>query len=281
MKSLIAFLVVVALLALAACGRPAGESTDPETVHSPEGHDGEKGHTDEIHWGYSGEIGPAHWADLSPEFTLCGSGTQQSPIDLRDAIEEQGPEVERRLGPRVLSIEQRAGLIGLIDNGHTIQITNDMEVHIEVDGEQFDLVQYHFHAPSEHAFEGRHAPLEMHMVHKSGAGNLAVVAMLFVEGEHDPVWDPLLEALPSGPGGTRHIENLAIDPDELKPIDGGYFRYEGSLTTPPCSEGVHWIIMARPLPMSMQQLEVFASHLHDNHRPVQPLGDRRLTFATP
>jgi carbonic anhydrase len=270
MKSLIAFLIAVALSVLAACGSPSGEVVEPQSDHPPEGHASPPGHAGEAHWGYTGEIGPAHWADLSPEFRLCGSGTQQSPIDLRDAVELQGPAVERRLGPTVLSIEQRAGVMGLIDNGHTIQITNDVEVHIEVDGEQFDLVQYHFHAPSEHTIDGRHSPLEAHLVHKSAAGNLAVVGMLFEEGEHDPVWDPILEALPSGPGGTRHIENLEIDPDELKPIEGGFYRYEGSLTTPPCSERVHWIIMARPLPMSMQQLEVFASHLHDNHRPVQP-----------
>jgi carbonic anhydrase len=166
----------------------------------------------------------------------------------------------------------------LIDNGHTIQITNDVEVHVEIDGRQYDLVQYHFHAPSEHTTDGRYSPIEAHLVHKSADGRLAVIGVLIEEGEHDPIWDPLISFLPSGPGRTRHIEDLELDPDELKPLDASFFRYEGSLTTPPCSEGVQWIVMAEHPQMSRRQLEALASYLHDNHRPVQPLGDRRLEF---
>jgi carbonic anhydrase len=279
MKSMNALLVAAALLALAACNRPEGNAIKPRADHPPEGHDQSKGHAEQAHWGYTGDIGPAHWADLSPEFALCGSGKRQSPIDLSGASRVKDVTLERRLGPTVLSIEQRARVMDLIDNGHTIQITNDVEVHVEIDGRQYDLVQYHFHAPSEHTIDGRYWPLEAHLVHKSADGQLAVVGVLFEEGKHDPIWDPILTALPSGPGGERHIENLDLDPGELQPLEASFFRYEGSLTTPPCSEGVQWIVMAEHPQLSREQLDLLDSHLHDNNRPVQPLGDRRLSFV--
>lgn len=217
--------------------------------------------------------------DLSPDFTLCGTGTRQSPIDLRDAVPIDGSRFERLLGTQVLTIEQRANVMDLVDNGHTIQVTNDVPLTLDLGDDHYELVQYHFHAPSEHTIDGEHSPLEIHFVHRSAGGRLAVVGVLMEEGEHLPILDPILAALPSGPGDSRHLENLEFDMNELRPMPQRYYRYDGSLTIPPCSEDVAWIIVAEPSEVSPEQLNALTSRLHDNNRPVQALGERRIGFA--
>jgi carbonic anhydrase len=235
---------------------------------------------EEIHWGYEGKIGPEHWADLSPEFCECRDGQRQSPIDLSQATVVTGKVLERELGRTVLGLDQRASVMDLVDNGHTIQITNDVPMALDVDGEHFELVQYHFHAPSEHTIGGEHASLEVHLVHKSAAGHLAVVGVLIEEGAHDPVFDPIVAALPSGPGDRRHLEGLDLDPNEFQPLPKRYYRYEDSLTTPPCTEGVQWLVMAERRQISSEQMRAFDSHLHRNNRPIQPSNERELLLIS-
>jgi carbonic anhydrase len=247
----------------------------PESVQNEQ--PGPEGHA-AVEWGYEGAIGPDHWAHLSPEFALCGEGTEQSPIDLTNA-EPIEDEIDRVFGDTVLTVEQRATVMDLVDNGHTIQVTNDVAVALDLAGSRYELVQYHFHAPSEHTINGQHAPLEVHFVHKSADGALAVAGILVEEGEHDPIWDPILVSLPSGPGDTRHVEGPDLDPNEFRPLPKHYFRYRGSLTTPPCSEGVEWVVMAELRQISPEQMQSLVSHLHHNNRPVQPLGDRALGVA--
>ena len=234
----------------------------------------------EVHWGYEGDIGPEHWADLSPDFAMCRDGAEQSPIDLAGATEVEGAALERRLGETVLNLEQRARVMDIVDNGHTIQVTNDVPMALDMDGVHYELVQFHFHAPSEHTIDGEHAPLEVHFVHKSAAGELAVIGILVEEGEHDVLWDPIIGSLPEGPGDARHLEGLELDMRELRPLPKRYYRYRGSLTTPPCSEGVEWIVMAEKRQISPEQMGAMVAHLHDNNRPVQPLGDRELLLVS-
>ncbi len=262
----------VCFAVLSACGQH--EEVEPEADAS----DGEALH--EVHWGYGGEIGPEQWADLRPEFTLCGEGTEQSPIDLVGARAVEGTALVRKIGEEVLTLEQRAQVLDLMDNGHTIQVTSDAAVAIDLDDEHYDLVQYHFHAPSEHTIGGVHAPLEVHSVHKSAAGKLAVLGVLVEEGERNPGWDPLLVALPSGPGDARHLEvpDIAIDKIQLEPES--YYRYRGSLTTPPCSESVEWIVAAEKHQISPEQMAALTSHLRDNNRPVQALGNREILLVS-
>jgi carbonic anhydrase len=259
------------LVVLAACDRPAEH--DHDAGHD---HDHDAGHAEEVHWGYEGEIGPAHWADLSPEFELCRTGMMQSPIDLTAATPFKGPDLDLEKGRSVLTAERRAHVLDLIDNGHTIQITQDTPISVEADGVSYELVQFHFHAPSEHTVDGEHAPLEVHFVHKSAQGKLVVLGVLVDEGEPNPNWNALIASLPSGPEGSRHVEGLDIDVTELGTLPDRYYRYEGSLTTPPCTEGVLWVVMSDVLEISPSQLSAFVSRLHDNRRPVQPLGDRKL-----
>jgi carbonic anhydrase len=258
-------LCLSALLVLAACDRSVEQAPGPEA-----------GHAEQVHWGYEGEIGPEHWADLSADFELCRSGRLQSPIDLTGATPIEGLALQRERGQTVLTDERRARVLDLIDNGHTIQVTTATPIFVEIDGEPFELVQFHFHVPSEHTIDGAHAPLEVHFVHKSAQGELAVIGVFVEEGEHDPIWEVVIDGLPSGPEDPRHLEGLNIDVDELRELPNRYYRYEGSLTTPPCSEGVKWIVMSDAVQISPEQLSAFASRLHDNRRPVQPLGEREL-----
>jgi len=262
--------VTFSALAVVAC-QPAAQqeaAAVDEAGHEPAVH--------EVHWGYTGEGAPERWADLEPGFALCGDGVEQSPVDLTAAVPIEDAGFERLLGEKVLTVTQRARVMDLVDNGHTIQITNDVPMSTELDGVRYELVQYHFHAPSEHTIDGEHAPLEVHFVHKSAAGELAVIGILVEEGTHDVLWDPVIEALPAAAGDTRHVEDLDLDMSELRPLPTRYYRYAGSLTTPPCSEGVQWVVMAEKRQISSEQMAAIVSHLHHNNRPVQPLGSRKI-----
>jgi carbonic anhydrase len=247
-----------------------------------EGHEEQAArHADVVHWRYEGNEGPDHWADLSEAYSLCRSGTEQSPIDLTDPVLVETSSWLERIGDKLLTEGQRATAMDLVDNGHTIQVTNDIPLVAIVDGTEFELVQYHFHAPSEHTVNGRHSPLEVHFVHKSAGGELAVVGVLVEEGAHDPLWDVVISALPMRPGDERHLRDLDLDPRDIRPQAESYYRYQGSLTTPPCTENVKWIVPAETKALSPDQMSAIVSRLHDNNRPVQPLGERTLSLNSP
>lgn len=272
-----AFLTLsVSCIALSAC---SGGDTGPEPAVTDDHVAAEEPHA--VHWGYEGEEGPKHWAGLSDEFAVCASGAEQSPIDLSNAVLTDTPSWTERIGDNVLTEGQRARVMDLVDNGHTIQVTNDVPMVAIVDGINHELVQYHFHAPSEHTIDGRHLPLEVHLVHKSAEGDLAVLGILVEEGEHDALWEVILSALPEGPDDPRHLENLDLDTDDIRPPPETYYRYMGSLTTPPCSENVKWIVSAEIRDISPDQMARILARLPDNNRPVQPLNDRTLTLFTP
>ena len=265
------YFVLILCCLIASCGHDGAHHEEAAT--EPE-------QNAEVRWGYVGDEGPEHWAHLSSEFVLCGSGVEQSPIDLTGAVPATELGIERRIGETTLTFEQRARVMDLVDNGHTIQITNDVPMALDMDGIHYELVQFHFHAPSEHTIDGKYAPLEVHLVHKSADGELAVIGVLVEDGEHDALWDPIIGNLPDGPGDDRRLENLSLDMNELRPLPKRYYRYQGSLTTPPCSEGVQWIVMAEKRQISPEQMAEMVSHLHDNNRPVQPLGDRELLLVS-
>lgn len=238
-----------------------------------------EGH-DEVHWAYKGDEGPEHWAELAPEFSACADGREQSPIDLSGATLVTGEQFERARGDFAVELRHRATVLDLIDNGHTIQVTPLADIGMMIDGVRYGLAQYHFHAPSEHAIEGRRFPLEAHFVMSNADGELAVLGMLYEEGEYAPEFDLIIANLPQSDGDARHLGDLDLDLEELKPIPERVFAYRGSLTTPPCSEGVRWFVGAEPETMSPGQLEALSSHLHDNARPLQARGDRELFFVT-
>ena len=259
-------------LIVSACSR---DSAEPVAVEP-----GEPEQSHAVHWGYEGHEGPEHWADLSEDFAACRDGTQQSPIDLTAAVPIENVSLERRLGEMVLAADQRATVMDIINNGHTIQVTNNAPMSVDLDGTIYELVQYHFHAPSEHTINGNYFPLEIHFVHKSAEGELAVLGLLVDEGEHALMIDPVIAALPNGPGDDRHLEDVQHDMSELRELPKSYYRYHGSLTTPPCSEGVEWIVFSETRNISADQLAALESHLPNNNRPVQPLGERTLGLVS-
>jgi len=236
---------------------------------------------EEVHWSYTGEGAPTHWADLRPDFALCGDGTSQSPVDLGDAVPGDSVSVTRDYRPATLRIAHQEHIVDVIDNGHTIQITYDEGSTLDLgEGIVYELAQYHFHSPSEHTVNGEHYPMEMHFVHQSADDRLAVVAAFIAEGAHNPAFGPIWENLPSVPGEERHLEHVSVDIDDLVPMEHHYYRYQGSLTTPPCSEGVEWIVRANPIELAREQIETFRAIFHENNRPVQPLEGRSVALVT-
>ena len=265
---------VAACVAIAACG----EAESPQVAEESAAHD-EIPH-EVAHWGYEGAEGPGHWAGLSPEFAACASGREQSPIDLTNASEVTGVQYERIFGELIVDFNRRSEILDLIDNGHTIQVTPDAEAGLVIEGVRFGLAQFHFHSPSEHAIEGVRYPLEAHFVMSNAEGQLAVLGVLYEEGEHDPAFDLIIANLPSDARDARHLEDLELDIVALKPLPEAFYAYSGSLTTPPCSEGVRWFVIAEPEELSDAQIETITSHLHDNARPLQPLNQREVLLMT-
>lgn len=220
-------------------------------------------------WGYEGELAPANWDDLSEAWAVCETGTEQSPIDF--AGMEGGEAVTPVLDWTV------AEAADIVDNGHTIQANLTNAGSLTLDGTEYELVQFHFHAASEHTVEGEQYPLEVHFVHASEDGRLAVVGVFFEEGEAEPGLDPVWNNLPQAQG---HIPVGAIvDPAEFLPEDLTAWRYPGSLTTPPCSEGVAWTVLQTPITASAEQIAAYTARYDNNYRPVQPLGDRTVNVG--
>lgn len=227
-------------------------------------HKEEKAHAAE--WGYEGETGPKHWGDLSPEYVLAKTGRHQSPIDISKSQPSPLSEIRFEYGP---------SQIDLVYNGHTVEEIEDHHSSITVDGKRYALQQFHFHSPSEHTIDGKHSAMEMHLVHKSDDGEIAVVGVLIEKGADNPAFDQVWNYLPSADNRERK-ENVTIDAATLLPSDKNYYGYTGSFTTPPCTEGVLWMILKTPVNLSASQIATFRAIIDGNNRPVQPLNDRTV-----
>ncbi len=226
-------------------------------------------------WHYEAAEGPGQWGALSPKFRACSEGRAQSPIDLADATPvEAAATLKMRFPAAKLQIAHHEHVADGINNGHTIQINYAGGDTLTMGGQAYGLVQYHFHNPSEHTVKGRHFPMEMHMVHKSASGRLAVVGVLIEQGAHNHAFDPIWNNLPTQKGLETHYLHVNVDVDALLPSSRTSYRYEGSLTTPPCTEGVQWIVMTMPIQLSADQIRAFTAIIHDNFRPTQPLNGR-------
>lgn len=215
------------------------------------------------HWGYEGELGPARWAELSPAFEVCAKGKEQSPIDIVP------PATSPDVAPIRFTYLPSAG--ELVDNGHTLQMNLQPGSFATVDGRVYQLVQFHIHTPSEHTVGGEALPMEVHLVHKDQSGKLAVVGVRFAAGEASRAMAPVWAAMPD-PGGKAKVARF--DPATLLPRDRSAYRYDGSLTTPPCSEHVEWIVLRRTTTESSAIMDAFKKRFGANARPVQPANDR-------
>jgi carbonic anhydrase len=216
------------------------------------------------HWEYSGEAGPAKWAKLTPEFGQC-AGSNQSPVNLTGLVEAQMEPLEFHYQP---------GGKTVVNNGHTVQVGYAPGSVLQLDGISFELKQFHFHAPSENLIEGKSYPLEGHLVHVNDKGEIAVVAVMFEAGKANGALAEAWSALPAKVGEIQPLK-APLPADQLLPNSRDYYRFSGSLTTPPCSEGVRWLVMKQPVEVSQAQIDTFKAVVHHpNNRPVQPLNGR-------
>jgi carbonic anhydrase len=228
------------------------------------------------HWGYGAEHGPAEWGELCPEFSACGSGRSQSPIDLTGATSSTLAALATSYAPAKLSIVHHEHQADVVNNGHTVQVNYPGGSSLTLEGQTYGLLQYHFHSPSEHTLEGKHFPMEMHLVHKAADGKLAVIGAFIEEGAANAAFEPVWANLPKEKGVEVHLAHVEVDVDALLPKDRTTYRYDGSLTTPPCSEGVKWFVLANPVALSSAQIAAFRAIVKDNNRPTQPVNGRKV-----
>lgn len=216
------------------------------------------------HWSYEGEGAPTRWGRMNPEWATCASGSRQSPIDIRDGI---------RVDLEPIAFDYHPSRFNVVDNGHTIQVNMGPRNYMTITGKRYELVQFHFHRPAEEHIDGRGFEMVAHLVHKSVDGKLAVVAVLIDSGQpNDPiqkVWNnlPLEKNEPVAPTSLLNLSQLLPERRE-------YYTYMGSLTTPPCTEGVLWIVLKEPIQASDQQIGIFSRFYPMNARPIQASGDR-------
>jgi carbonic anhydrase len=224
------------------------------------------------HWDYGPDHGPAHWSSLDPANATCASGTRQSPIDIVPG------DVARAAAAGVTELRavHRDHAADVVHNGHTVQVNDPGAETLTIAGQPYTLVQYHFHSPSENTVAGRRFPLEMHLVHRSSGGALAVLGVLVEEGAENPAFAPLWSRLPRQAGEEIHLEHVSVDVDAMLPRERAAWRFDGSLTTPPCTEGVTWLVFARPVALSARQIAAFRGVMDGNSRPVQPRNGRAL-----
>jgi carbonic anhydrase len=220
----------------------------------------------EVQWGYEGDRGPAHWGSLDQAFSTCGAGTAQSPIDLAGGTDGDFAAIEFDYGARLATV---------VNTGHTIQVNVDPGSGITLDGTRYELLQFHVHHGSEHTFGGVQLPMELHLVHRSDRGALAVVGVLLGEGAANEALAPIWARIPSHAGSAEALPD-AVEVAALLQQPRTAWRYRGSLTTPPCTEGVAWIVMSEPVTLSAAQIAAFGALYARNYRPVQPLGRRTL-----
>lgn len=218
-----------------------------------------------IHWSYEGDGAPANWGKLQPNYATCASGKRQSPIDIRDGI---------RVDLETIKFDYQTSLFRIIDNGHTIQVNVGTGSNISLMGRQFELVQLHFHRPSEERVNGKAYDMVVHLVHKDMDNHLAVIAVLLEKGSEHPAIQMLWNNLPLEVNQDI-APNVPVDLNQLLPENRSYWTYMGSLTTPPCTEDVLWIVFKQPVQISPEQLAIFSRLYRNNARPVQS-GNSRI-----
>jgi carbonic anhydrase len=218
-------------------------------------------------WGYSGAEGPAHWGDLKPEFAACKTGHSQSPVNIAGARSADLPAIQFEYKPSALHI---------INNGHTIEIDYAPGSFIRIGDKRYELKQFHFHHPSEETIKGKRFPMELHLVHSDADGNLAVISVLLEVGAANSLIETLWGVAPKTDGLEKTEDNVQINAAELLPADRSYFTFAGSLTTPPCTEGVNWFVFKTPVTISNKQVATFAEIYPYDERPTQRLYGRTV-----
>ncbi len=217
-------------------------------------------------WGYSGPAGPEYWGNLSDEYKLCSGGVEQSPIDISGYETSDGPAIAFEYGGRAVSAR---------NTGHTVYLDFEQGNAISIEDRQYQLLGVHSHSPGEHRVDGESFAAELHLVHEDAEGNLAVIGLLFRLGEPSPLVQALLDTAPET-GATAQLGS-GVDAADFVPDQLDYYGYGGSLTTPPCTEGVRWIVIQSIGAVSPEQVDRLQSLTHGpNNRPPQPIGQREI-----
>jgi carbonic anhydrase len=224
-----------------------------------------------VAWGYSGEEGPDRWGTLEPDFALCATGKAQTPVDIAS-------KVEKGAALKPLVLEYPTMPLALFNNGHTVQVSSTAPASLAEGSDRWTLQQFHLHAPSEHTLDGKRFDAEVHFVHKSADGKLAVVALLVQKGKENEALKSVFDNLPADVStDPRPVPGADVALKAIFPSQFVYFTYSGSLTVPPCTEGVRWFVVKTPIEASAEQLARFHEVMHgENSRPLQPLGDRKV-----
>jgi len=217
-----------------------------------------------VHWTYAGEHGPEHWGDLSPDFIQCKVGVNQSPINIVDSVEAELPP---------LVLDYNSETIDLVNNGHTAQMNVEPGSYLRVEGEEFELLQFHIHVPSEHWVNGDQFLLEVHFVHQNARGELAVIGVLYNEGEDPTHLARYISLIPTEVNKPVPFE-VSLSDLAIASVDKDYYRYNGSLTTPPCSEGVRWYVLKAVGSISIKRRDLFNQLIGDDARGPQPINAR-------
>jgi len=216
------------------------------------------------HWSYEGDSGPANWSKINVDWAKCGNGSRQSPIDIRDGMKV---ELEQ------ISFDYHPSSFNVVDNGHTVQVGVSGGNYITVQNRMFELQQFHFHRPSEERINGKAFEMVVHLVHRDAEGRLAVLALLLERGAPQATIQTVWNNLPLEKFETMQ-PTILLDPAEMLPARRDYYTYMGSLTSPPCSEGVLWLVMKQPVQASPAQMALFSRLYPLNARPVQPASGR-------
>jgi carbonic anhydrase len=218
------------------------------------------------HWTYEGESGPANWSRINSDWAKCSTGSRQSPIDIRDGM---------KVDLEQIAFDYRPSGFNVTDNGHTVQVTVGPGNYLSVAGRTFELQQFHFHRPAEERVNGKGFEMVVHLVHKDPEGRLAVLALLLERGKPQPTIQTVWNNLPLEKGDTA-TPTIVLDPNDMLPQRRDYYTFMGSLTTPPCTEGVLWLVMKEPVQASPAQLALFSRLYPFNARPIQASSGRMI-----
>ena len=221
------------------------------------------------HWGYEGAEAPPYWGELDNQYRLCQNGEMQSPIDFNTKKLDSKSKFDD-----AIQLNYRISDFKVFDNGHTIQVGVEKGNHAIIHGKKFDLIQFHFHSSSEHTVDGYQFPLEMHLVHQNDEGQLAVIGVLFKAGVENASIAKIWKSIPAEKGKEYHFP-ISMNPERLLPKSHAHYHYVGSLTTPPCTEGVSWNVLNTPVELSQAQINQFRRYYFGNYRPVQKLYNRQ------
>ncbi|MEC5423882.1 carbonic anhydrase family protein [Virgibacillus sp. C22-A2] len=271
MNKKLILLFFTAFFALVACSQQTENITDSPESDDEVQEEQEVDSEQLAHWSYEGETGPEHWGNLDPSYAACVDGSEQSPINIEFSQVEASEKLEN------IEIQYQPASFSLVNNGHTVQANaTEKGNSIIAEDQEYQLVQFHFHTPSEHLFNGQHLDMELHLVHQDSNGELAVLGVMIQEGKENENLAAVWDDMPKEETENEVPIDEPINLQNLLPEDQTSFHYNGSLTTPPCTEEVKWIIFEEPIEMSKEQIEAFQEIFEENHRPVQPLNEREV-----